>query len=196
MRINCEKCNSVYSIAEKIIGSNGRAVKCSKCSHSWIVCPQNKSQTSLKNTPKISSNIGYLKYLIILLLITNLTVICLFFSDKLLGQPNFKSFYELFDVYDHEGIIIDNFKFKKHNDEIYITGYISNTSTEDKIIPNIRYTLLNENNEIIFSFTSFSSKHVIKPQEAWPINTRLSNVKQNTSFIRIDIGNKLDLLLR
>ncbi|MGB4191220.1 MAG: zinc-ribbon domain-containing protein [Rickettsiales bacterium] len=196
MRINCEKCNSVYSIAEKIIGSNGRAVKCAKCSHSWMVYPQNKSQVSLKNTSKNSSNIGYLKYLITLLLVTNLTIIFLFFSDNLLNKPNFKSFYGLFDVYDHEGIIIDNFKFKKHNDEIYITGYISNTSAEDKIIPNIRYTLLNENNEIIFSFTSFSSKHVIKPQETWPVNTRLGNVKQNTSFIKIDIGNKLDLLLR
>ena len=40
MLITCEKCQAVYSVAEKVIGENGRSVKCAKCAHTWKVLPQ------------------------------------------------------------------------------------------------------------------------------------------------------------
>ena len=41
-----------------------------------------------------------------------------------------------------------------------------------------------------------SSKSIIHTNETLPISSKISNIAENAAYLQIDIGNKLDLLLR
>ena len=75
-------------------------------------------------------------------------------------------------------------------------GDILNNSDEDKIVPAIRYILLNKDKEITFRFTQQPAYQIIKPKESWPINSKIININENAAYFELDIGNKLEFLLK
>lgn len=38
--VSCNSCNTKYKIRDKIVGENGRFVRCSKCEHEWLLLPE------------------------------------------------------------------------------------------------------------------------------------------------------------
>ena len=196
MRITCEKCKAVYSIAEKIIGPDGRIVKCANCSHTWIVETEAQHSPLMIKKNSISASNNILKTLIALFFCVNFLTILLFFSDSLIQYKPFEYIYKKFSVYNTKGLSIEDISFKTYNDEFAIKGTLSNLSDESRVTPNIRYTLLNKDKQVIFSFTTPSSKDILKAKATWPISTKISNIKHQATYLQIDIGNKLDLFLR
>lgn len=196
MRITCEECKAVYLIAEKIIGSKGRIVKCAKCSHSWFVKSLSTSQDSDRICHFSNFCNNYLKYLIIFLIVLNIFSISLFFSEHLFQYKIFENIYEKFSIYNHKDIILEDFKLRKDNNNIIISGRLINTSDKDKAFPCIRYTILDSDKKELINLTIPSSKAMIPANNALPINTKISNIQDNATYLQIDIGNKLDLLLR
>ncbi|MCT4635146.1 MAG: zinc-ribbon domain-containing protein [Rickettsiales bacterium] len=202
MRITCEKCNAVYSIAEKIIGSSGRIVKCAKCSHNWMALPLSESQKipqiplpKKKNLRKEPENYS-LKLISILLLIASITVISfLFFSRDLIKYKPLEAIYNSFSVYDNSGIKLKDFTYKIDYTDIIINGILINDSLENKKVPNIRYTLLDKNKKIVFTSTVSRDQYILKPNTKLPVTYKINNVRKPVKYLQIDIGNKLELLL-
>lgn len=44
MILNCEKCDTSFSVPDKALGDKGRKVRCAKCKHVWFQEPENKSE--------------------------------------------------------------------------------------------------------------------------------------------------------
>jgi hypothetical protein len=135
--------------------------------------------------------------LITILLVFTLALIgFIFFPEKLIRFQTFKDIYLKCGIYDSKGLVLDNFSFATNENKILIEGLIRNDSLEDKFIPEIRYILLNQDKEKIFSFTDKAKNQLIEPGKTYPIKTKIINIKENTAYIQIDIGNRLELLLR
>ena len=200
MRIACEKCSAVYSIAEKIIGHSGRLVKCAKCSHTWKVekgTPNDIPYIPKQyNTANKTSSKTYLKVFTILLFSLTLAItVLIFFSKDLMQYKTLRSIYEKFSVYDSREIKLSNCTFRVENDDIIIDGEITNHSNEDKKMPSIKYTLLDKNKKIVFSYVLTPKQPIIRAKETLPIDGKIENIKQPVKYLQIDIGNKLDLLV-
>ncbi len=211
MRIICEECRAVYCISERVIGSAGRMVKCAKCAHTWMVTPPStffathETQSSNNQNYNFKVNLPVLfkpalpRYFKIIPIILALLLIfsgLIFFSEKLINLKPAKIIYEKCGIYSTKGLLLSDFVIDSHENEIAVNGFITNESDEDKVVPDIRYTLLNNNKEVIFRYTKLSSKQVIKANQTIPISAKITNAKAKAEYLQLDIGNKLELLLR
>lgn len=193
MRIICNNCGAVYLIAEKIIGSKGRIVKCAKCSYCWTVQPTDSStppQTRKCFTEK------FLHFLFSFLIFINLIAIVLLASNYLTKDSFLKKFYNLFNISDNRELVLENFTAKKINDSLIISGKLLNLSNEDKPFPYIRYTILDDTGKIQIRLTTPASDKIIKPKASLQVGSKISNITTNYKILKIDIGNKIDLILR
>lgn len=202
MRITCEKCNAVYSIAEKIIGSSGRIVKCAKCSHNWMALPLSASQKipqitlPKKKIIKEETESYSLKLIYIFLLVSSIaTVSFLFFSKELIKYKPLEPIYNSFSIFDSSDIKLKDFTYKIDYSDIIINGTIINESLENKKVPNMRYTLLDKNKHIIFTSTVSRDQYILKPGTKLPVTYKINNIRKPVKYLQIDIGNKLELLL-
>lgn len=193
MRIICNNCGATYLIAEKIIGSKGRIVKCAKCSHCWTVQPTESSIPP--QTKKPPTNI-FLNYLFRSLVFINLITILLIASNNITQDSFRKRFYSLFKISDNRELVLENFTAKKINDSLIISGKLHNLSDMDKPFPHIRYTILDDTGKIQIRLTTPASDKIIKPKESLQIDSKISNTTANYKILKIDIGSKIDLILR
>ncbi len=205
MRITCGKCQAVYCISERVIGSAGRIVKCAKCTHTWMVTTPSTSFAAHKTHYDYKVNLPvlfkpalphYFKIIPITLALIIIFVGLIFFSEKLINLQPAKIIYEKCGIYSTKGLLLNDFVIDTHENEIAVNGFITNSSDEDKIVPDIRYILLNNNKEVIFRYTKPSSKEAIKANQTLPISAKITNVKAKAEYLQLDIGNKLELLLR
>ncbi len=95
MIIECPKCKSTFSVANKIATSNFSNFKCSICDHIWKINESAEKQ-KLEVKQKTSNNYYYVVMLNLAILV--IVVIALFvFKDKLIYSNNFwNSFYDFF----------------------------------------------------------------------------------------------------
>jgi DNA/RNA endonuclease YhcR with UshA esterase domain len=56
--------------------------------------------------------------------------------------------------------------------------------------------LLDKNKKIVFSYIVGPEKPIIKAGEVVSISGRVENVERPVKYIKVNIGNKLDLLMR
>ncbi len=200
MLITCENCQAVYSIIDKVIGENGRMVKCAKCNHTWMV--NLKKHEVVQETPSKSvvlqvnnSNIKALKILSSLLCIAICLVSLLAFHDFFSEFPLLKQVYEKIGIYNNDGINLTNFSYKIKDENLLITGEMSNNSGIDKITPDIHYILLDDNRSVIFSAIAKSSGKILRNNEKISVNARIANLSDQAEYLQLDIHNKLELPL-
>ena len=211
MRITCEKCQAVYCISERVIGATGRIVKCAKCAYTWMVTAPSRSFASYKASSSNLQNFNYkinlpvlfkpalpyyIKVIPFILVLLIAFAGLIFFSEKLINIKPTKIIYEKCGVHSTKGLLLSDFTVDTHEKEISVNGFITNSSDEDKVMPDIRYILLNNNKEVIFRYTKASSKKIIKANQTIPISAKISNLKGKAEYLQLDIGNKLELLLR
>lgn len=206
MRIICEECKAVYCIADKVIGAMGRIVKCAKCYHTWMVSPKHEGlrAQSNNNIEKINLPVlfkpalpKYFKIIPISLFTIIIFITLIFFSNYFIKIPLFSYLYEKYNIYDTEDLLLHSFIFDIDGDDIIINGVISNNSNKDKFLSDIRYQLLNKDKEIIFRYNQkLPCNKAIKPKEEIKISSKIINVKENAEYLELDIGNKLEILLR
>ena len=125
-----------------------------------------------------------------------LTLNILFFPEFFMRFAIFKNLYEKCGIYDSYGLKFDSVSYDISGNEILVRGLIRNNSDIAKIVPEIRYILLNSDKEVIFKFTQAASNHLIKPDDSWSIATKIVNITDNASYLQLDIGNKLELMLK
>ncbi|MEK6733821.1 MAG: zinc-ribbon domain-containing protein [Pseudomonadota bacterium] len=190
MLITCSKCNSTYSIADKFISPLGRIVKCYKCSNSWVV---NCSSQDLAVEPACFPSFGIMSFFLISLIFLFGFV---FLSETLMRFAPINSLYEKLHIYDSKDLSMDNFYFDLDKKEIIVNGIIANNSLKEKRSPNLRYMIYSKDKKIIFKYTENSSKEIIGPGKYMQVNAKIANIPEDAEFLSIDIGNKLDLLLR
>lgn len=206
MRIACDKCNAVYSIAEKIIGPSGRIVKCAKCDNSWKVYLPASEETpppyqlankeadpALAKTNKLNV---FLRILAVLLTFLMIFMGLFIFSKDLIKYKYFKTFYGYFSIYDITGIKLEDFTLKMDEQDAIINGTLVNNTSYEQKLPKLRYILLDKNKTVIFKFTTTDSDEILKPGERMQINTKISNITKPAKYLQIDVGNNLDFILR
>lgn len=191
MIITCEECKAVYCIAEKIIGPFSKRVKCTRCDHVWIV-----NSTPEQIEQPVCDKPIFSKLMPFFLLINILLINFLFFPELFIRFQPFKEIYEKCGIYNSADLILEEFNFEKQDETILVNGFIKNEGDEDKFLPDIRYILLDQNKEIIFKYTYIPSKKILKAGEIWPINSKIINVNFDADYLQLDIGNKLEFLLK
>ena len=201
MRITCQKCQATYSIAEKIIGFTGRMVKCARCDHNWLVQTPEIEETQIEHYPNLPVLFKpalpkCFNLVPILLILIFLLINFLFFPELLMRYKPLRELYEKCHIHDSQGLLLHSFTFELIGNDIIVQGSLLNSSNEDKIIPDIRYIALDNEKEVIFRYTTHSPNKIIKAGETWPIASKITNLNENTAYLQLDIGNKLELLLR
>lgn len=192
MIITCKECKAVYCVAEKIIGPNSKMVKCTRCQHTWTI--KNDSSDCDKKLPEAKSKSCIFTPILLAFIIAFISI--LLFPEFLIRFQPIKSIYEKCGIYDSEGLLFDNITFSLNNNEILIKGLISNNSSNTKLVPDIRYILLNKDKKIIFQYTHHFTRKFLKPNEVFPINSKIINLNDNATALQLDMGNKLELLLK
>ncbi len=201
MLITCEECGAIYCIAEKIIGSMGRKVKCTRCQHVWMI--ESKQAPSQALDPCLNLPILYkpalpkaLRLIPIFLIFAIILINFIFFPELFTRVSLFRDLYQKCGFYSSDGLFLDNFIFELNKDEVLINGFIQNNSNENKMTPDVRYILLDKDKNEIFKYTQKSSYKLLKPGESFSINTKVIHLKEDANMLQIDIGNKLELLLK
>lgn len=213
MLITCEKCQAVYSITQKVIGENGRMVKCAKCSHVWKVKPKNIIEPITNNSfayenrnannitqekqkyNKCNLNIEnkILKLISILLLISIILVSLINFHNFFSKFTPINSIYEKFGIYNNQGLELKNFSYKIIDESLIITGNLINKSGIPKTIPNIRYIILDYQRKIIFNAIAKFSTKIIEVDQTIPIYAKIANLSEQAAFLQLDLANKIEL---
>ena len=190
MQIKCDKCKAVYSIADNVIGSNGRKVKCAKCDYIWQVnLPI--SEEPFKLNPIIHSH--YITWILKLSSIILFTLIC---YVGYLNFPNFSNNISFIsNLYkkqlpDTEGITLEDVKYKIIDNNLVITGNFINNSDEDKSLPAIRYSILDENKKTIFSKTQDFPEKKLSPDKTHKINAKIIHLSLDAEYLELEVGNQ------
>lgn len=211
MYLTCPECYTSFTVKASQIGSKGRRVRCSKCSHGWFAKGVASGTGREGFTVSMYDRVGkveekfrpgvnlpallqikipiYLYIAPILLAAAILFTSMIFFQDKMsiLGLTGTSENLKVKDIeiaYDKEhGNIIANYK-------------IVNVSEEFVPLSSIRIRLLDENHRILKSHIASESTSTLAPRQFVAIRTRFSEAPINVEFIDITLGNKLDLLLR
>ena len=201
MLITCKECGAIYCIAEKIIGSMGRKVKCTRCQHVWMIESKRVPDQTLESCltlpilykPALPKALRMMPiFLVFMLILINF----IFFPELFTRVSLFRDLYQKCGFYSSDGLSLDNFIFELNKDEVLINGFIQNNSNENKMTPDVRYILLDKDKKEIFKYTQKSSYKLLKPGESFSINTNIIHIKEDANMLQIDIGNKLELLLK
>jgi predicted Zn finger-like uncharacterized protein len=199
MRVNCLQCGAIYSIAEKIIGSTGRMLKCARCEHTWKVHPpkENSYDNVKPPIPSLQPKHNYhFKIILAALIALSIGLSFVIFSKHLIKYNTFKQIYSYFDIHDTKHIKIENFTLTMEGQDAVITGALFNDSDHECKSPKIRYILLDKDKQVLFRFTASPAENTIKPQERIILNTKISKISAPAKYLYIDAGNDLDLFLR
>lgn len=192
MIITCEQCKATYCIADKIVNSNMK-LKCTRCGYIWkhfkSLSSVNEGNFSIKSIIKKT-------FSILSLTITILLLNFIFFPEFLMNFSLIKDLYNKCGIYDTNNLVLEDFMFSIEEGTLIAKGLIKNDSTDDKFFPDIRYILTDKDKNIIFKYTSKSHRPLIKAGESVPLYTKILNVNNNAAFLQIDIGNKLELLIK
>lgn len=191
MLISCKECKAMYCIADSIVDNSSRKFKCTRCQHVWKINENDHINLSKKRSIKVSKLFTPIFLSIVIILIN-----FIFFPEFFIKISPFKEVYEKCGIYNSDGLLLDEFIFEVNNNDLLVKGIIRNESDEDKSFPDVRYILLDGNKNIIFKYTHISSKKIIKAKDFSTIDTKILNVMDEAVYLQLDIGNKLELLLK
>ena len=202
MRIICENCQAAYLVSPKVIGESGRLVKCAKCSYIWlakILMAEKEAVSEVDNKinlPVIFQPVlsNYCKIMSIFLGFIIICMSFIIFSNVFIKYQPFKIIYEKLAIYDARDLNLQDFVMIEENDALLVKGIIVNNSLSQKMLPNIRYIILDKDKNIIARVTKSLTEPSLNPGEDMVIEARITSL--NAKYVQIDIGNKLDLLMR
>ena len=204
MYIACPECDTRFVVTPEQIGTHGRKVKCSKCSHIWhqrldkhlkiepILEPVVIKPTPLGqgvNLPallpiKIPAYLYGLPVLLIGMIIFMTLTLC---------QDSFG----LQSVLNDKELSIRDLQITNNKElgKIIVNYKVLNSSTKNVKMPLVRIRLFDKNNRVINARIDDHSNINLSPSQSISINTEVP-VPPSTENIDIMLGNKLDFILR
>lgn len=111
-----------------------------------------------------------------------------------------KWYYSALGIYDDTGIVLHSISAEKieegTNKDLLVKGRIVNESEKEKIIPDVRITLIGEGREIVRTFTLDSHAASLAPGKSVDFENRVPELPGNVSAVIMDLGNKVNLASR
>jgi predicted Zn finger-like uncharacterized protein len=144
----------------------------------------------------------WLKVAPVTILLLSLAIYLVFYSHHLLKiVPQSAGVYRYFGVYNTEGLILQDIALHKLANEgeyfdILIKGKIVNHSLEERHMPGLRLSILDEEGKNIVSSISNPDDSILTPGEEFVINNKITNLDKQAKYLAIDIGDKVELVLR
>ena len=251
MIIRCKSCFLRYLVSSKVLGDQGRVVKCSNCGFQWFqhppILPKGHDAVSAvadggsgnvangstkatlsknvaagkgaKNSTKthttsmsssapaiwvIPRSANYYFMLMSFFFISCIFVsVMLLFNDVLPASAS-KKFYNSFvfkalDISDVKGLHMDDLHIIRDSFDhgvVTINGAIVNGSSSNKMMPFIKIVLKDDNDKVISNYSIKPNGKVIVPGSHEKFSYQLINFPDKTEKVVVDMGNKLDVMLR
>lgn len=211
MYIACPECDTKFVVTPEQIGTHGRKVKCSKCSHIWHQTMDNH----IKIPPTVVSAVrgasgqaaamtlgngvnlpallpirvsAYLYTMPILLVSMIIFLLVMLFPDSI----NMNSLLENREI-SIKDVYIEH---QKDIDKILVSYKVLNSSARNTMMPLVRVRLFDKSNRVLKSHIVDHTKIELSPQQYVEIKTEFVPSPQGVDSVDIMIGNKLDFILR
>lgn len=215
MILQCKNCNARYLVPDNAIGSEGRTVRCARCSHNWFEhpLPVSNISSSAENIPDFDTMIGNINATVKPLADgsnlpahrsrtpVGLKAMVAIFAILTIALSLFMTMPKLFGIFPSKGLVLADIQIQKHTDEktntVEITGNILNTTDDLRKVPNLRVILLDGANNPLQSWEFKSNGETLKSNETMPFSTGDLNMKFSIAkrFV-IDMGTPIELALR
>lgn len=202
MILVCPECTARFVVKPEAIGADGRKVKCAKCSHVWFQKPTEQEAVETSPTPDgvdaIPEGGGLpalrgkralgLKVTSGVLAAVLVAVVMLVSVPGLFGMQQVAGIV----IYDSvtERITVDKYE------DLRVKGVLVNESEEEKKVPPLRITLVDEDGKSIKKVMVDPVAEVIAPGEELSFEDTIARIPKNTATVILDIGNMLDFASR
>jgi predicted Zn finger-like uncharacterized protein len=216
MILECPKCNARYAVPDRAIGSEGRTVRCARCSHTWFKAPSESADieskladlgsvidevnAKAKPIPKGSNLPVAPKGKSALLSPGNLFVYGMAAVVTLLAVITYKP--ELMGFKSTKGLMLSDvsmlqLQHDKDQSAYEISGKIINVTNAAMRMPAMRVTLLDKQGKTLQYWEFSSDNSLIEPGKPLPFSTGNLDVQFSaaTRFV-VDLGNPVELMLR
>jgi predicted Zn finger-like uncharacterized protein len=226
MILECPLCNNRYLVDKRAIGPSGRTVRCAKCKHQWHAAPPEREEAKhdipleaaspeIRPIPEGSSvpvipskgsrrswkAAGALAASFILFLLVS----AVYFRPLVLHVlPVSGTIYNTLGMYDTTGIVMAEIAYHKEGhqkegpalkDLHRITGYFVNTGPEPRHLPMLNIELVGKEGTILKS-RRLSESYMLAPGESREFSQVIESSPNSVHKIIVELGNKMDLLLR
>ncbi len=221
MIVTCSNCSAKFAVKAEDIGEDGRKVRCSICRHVWFqvlppelpeilksiaeMHPDTQEVQPIPEGSNLPAEISYsYREPVVFKAVFTCLVVILIFITSLVGnnkiRPYLGTYYNALGIYDDRGIILYNATAEKNNSEtgqeLLVKGRIVNESNSEKLIPNLRITLTNENYKSLRVVTLDSQGTLLMPGEGVNFENNIHNFPEGVSNVLMDIGNSVSLAAR
>lgn len=191
MILTCQECKATYCLADKVIGPEGKMVKCAKCHYVWFAQDPNKSEDCNKSSCNVVGGL-LVSSSIMFLVLLSLSL----FPEVFIKFKPLEKLYASCGVYNSKNIAFDEVELLVNGSEVIIKGSIINLGSEEENIPDLRYELLNEDKQVIFKSTAKLDGAKLKPNDLYNINSKIINIPDEAIYLKMDLGNRLELMWR
>ena len=248
MIISCPKCSSQFNVPDSAITAEGRKVKCSDCSESWIqkldgveeikvAVPQKEekkvdsvneaelAEKAARRAPIRASSTGvvlseyphlplyerwYVKYPSMIAAFASIVffaLVALIANRPAVTNiiPSSQYVYDMVDLHQWKDIkfemidcTVSEIKSSKNEDdsvELEVKVVMRNTSDQDQILDAVRFTVFSKDKEHLGDYTVHYQKTIPAEGEE-TIEGRLNRVPRDTMFVVVEMGNRLEIMLR
>ncbi len=188
MKISCPTCFSSYKVLKGSIGE-GRKVKCGTCGHRWF---QDNSKKVYVNQELVLIFVFFAFFSVFIILFHEvLPFKCSHFvcDTKISNLLNIKcsSGIKFSDL---------NFFYMNNNEDLFIDGAINNYSKHSRVMPDIRISFRDVRNKKVNEFKIKSNGKIISPNSQENFQYKLLDISSDFDKIVLDLGNKMEMLLR
>lgn len=189
MIICCEQCNTEFNVPESVIGIEGRAVRCSRCSHEWIAynpISEHQKETSAPLTEP--------RYAYIFIKLGALASFLFLIVSLLVYYYNPSSINHAVKL-QVVNCAINNIQSVDDLVEVQVAVSIANTSDKEQLLPQVRFSVFDIDKNFVGELTVLVNT-IIPAGQNTKVEGKLSRVPKNSHFVGIDIGNKFDIYMR
>lgn len=203
MYIACPECDTKFVVTPKQIGTHGRKVKCSKCSHIWYqelgdnvpiepVVSQLEPIAPIGNgvnlpalvPAKTPSYLFWLPGMVIILIFVMLVIL-------------FPSQLGITSLLNSNEVSVEDIQIVNQEDveKVVVEYKVHNNSLDNVQMPLVRVRLFDKNHNILSSRIDDHSDTEMYPDQIKRVRTKFTSVPSSVGSIDVMIGNKLDFIL-
>jgi predicted Zn finger-like uncharacterized protein len=204
MYIACPECDTKFVVTPKQIGTHGRKVKCSKCSHIWHQKLDDNARIEptvtapIKTTPLgngvnlpalLPVKIQPYLYALPLMMIGMITFMLFMLFPNNLGFDS---------LLNGDQLSIRDIKIERQQDidKITVSYKVLNNSINNVKMPLVRIRLFDSNSRILKSLIDDHTNINMSPNQFIQVKTEFVPAPPSTESIDMMIGNKVDFILR
>lgn len=210
MIIQCENCDTKYTIPEGSIGVAGRFVRCTHCAHEWVAYATTASEAIIPPFKRMAyqeqqylhnSSFAFYGAMLFALcgLLLNIFIGSALIPDKIIEE--LPSYIPLWGKNHNHDIMITDIHTKlypvnAHSAyEIGLDVTVYNGGSKMEQISNVRITAFDKDKQRIAELLS-PNQYAVQPEERKVIHSRIKDIPLATRYISIEFGGSIELFIR